>query len=136
MTVALETKIVGSKFSHEDILELSLDDFPKDISLRELIREKVLLEVKAYNSNQKDGYGLEYRSFKDLERDIKKGEINVNRKLIEDEEGEVINAINGFEDGRYKVFLNDKQLLDLDDIIPIDIDSKITFLRLIPLTGG
>jgi hypothetical protein len=136
MTIALETKIMGSKFSHEDMIELSLDHLAESITLKDLIREKVLVEIKAYNTNQREGYGLEYRSFEDLERDINKGEVNIKHEFIKDEEGEIRNAINCFKDGRYKVFLNGNELLSLEDKIPIDMDSKVMFLRLIPLTGG
>jgi hypothetical protein len=136
MTIAIETKIIGLPDSEDEVYDLQIEDLPEYISLKDIIREKVRAEVKAYNANQKIGYGREYRSFEDLDKDIRKGEVNVKRVLVKDIEGEVSRAINAFNDGKYKVFFNGEQVNDLEEKIPTELDSTIMFVRLIPLTGG
>lgn len=45
------------------------------------------------------------------------------------------NALQCFEDGIYRIFLDGKSLEDLDEIISIGEDSVFTFVRLTMLAG-
>jgi hypothetical protein len=45
-------------------------------------------------------------------------------------------ALHAFERQRYVVYVDGRQVLDLDDIVPLRLGSKVTFLRLVPLVGG
>lgn len=53
-----------------------------------------------------------------------------------DPEVEVQRAQAAFEAGTYMVLVNDKAAKKLDEVVSFPFDSKVTFLRLTPLTGG
>jgi hypothetical protein len=136
MTIAIETKIIGTPDYEDEVFDILIEDLPEYISLKDLIREKVKTEIETYNAKKNRDYGLEYRSLDELVKDIKRGEINIKKTLVKDIDGEVSKAINAFKEGRYKVFLNGNQIFKLEEKVPTNMDSKIMFLRLIPLTGG
>ena len=51
--------------------------------------------------------------------------------------GEAIDtAILAFEDGIYFVFLDDEKIEKIDDLIEVNNDSELMFLRLTMLAGG
>ena len=53
----------------------------------------------------------------------------------QDPESAKVNAINAFEDGTYRVFLNDTELTELDKELEISENDSLTFIRLTMLAG-
>ena len=53
-----------------------------------------------------------------------------------DEEAAVCTARQAFVDGLYFVVIDEKQFRDLDSRVPLQPESRITFIRLTLLTGG
>lgn len=53
-----------------------------------------------------------------------------------DEATEIESALAAFDDNRFVILFNDKQIADLDEEIVVTPESEITFLRLLPLAGG
>jgi hypothetical protein len=102
------------------------------VTLRELIRLRVRQEVERFN----------------------RAEVGIFRGLIQPEESERIlngvrrpfasldwerqyaKAIGAFQGNGFLVFIDDRQIMDLDETIPLTETSKISFLKLVPLIGG
>src|SRR5579859_4679248 len=101
------------------------------LTLRELIRRRIEQEVVRFNES----------------------EIEVFRGLVQPEESELIlngprqrpvldpekhfaKAITAFRGNGFLVLLDDRQITDLDETLHLTPQSKVTFLRLIPLAGG
>ena len=114
-------------------MELTFDG--EQLTLKDIIEEKVKTEVHLFNEKQRETYGLEYTSVEDLIRRSGDGTINVDPRKV-DEKAEIEKALKGFEDGAYKIFLNGEHLTDLDAAIHYSMEDKITFIRLILLAGG
>ncbi len=45
-------------------------------------------------------------------------------------------ALEAFEDGLYFVVIDGRQYESLDEQVAVGADSRVTFLRLVPLAGG
>ena len=115
--------------------------FTAPSTVRELILAVVEAGVRDYNDKLKDG---------DLQEVLR----CLTRQEIEDkaETGKVAfgvlygakeadlkeacdNAIQCFEDGIYRIFLDDRPLLDLEEDIGGETDGMFTFVRLTMLSG-
>jgi hypothetical protein len=136
MAMSVATKVVGTGLDHDEKIELTFDEKLDSVPLRDIIREKVILEIRNYNSKQREDYGLEYRSLETISNRIKNGAINIKRTKIKNEDKEIMKALQAFENGEFKVFLDKQQIDTLDEMISTDLDSDLVFLRLIPLVGG
>jgi hypothetical protein len=102
------------------------------ITLRELIRLRIQQEVNSFN----------------------RAKVEIFRGLVQPEESEQIlngararnasvdwerqyaRAIGAFQRHGFLVFIDDRQIMDLEDAIPLTRRSKIAFLKLVPLVGG
>jgi hypothetical protein len=102
------------------------------VTLRDVIRLRIQQEVERFN----------------------KAEVGIFRGLIQPEESERIlngvkpryasldwerqyeKAISAFQHHGFLVFIDDRQIMDLDEEIPLSRKTKIAFLKLVPLIGG
>jgi hypothetical protein len=109
--------------------------FPlEQVTVRELIRERVYQEVDDYNRSQRDGFfeGLVQPSEAETERNgfrIKRGREIQWKPQYE-------NAIDAYERNRILVLVNDRQTESLDEAVEIGHGTEVTFLRLVMLVGG
>lgn len=65
-------------------------------------------------------------------------EIALAKKVKLDWQTEFDNAVKAFAENGFLLFIDDEQIMDLEQRVQIKADntSKITFIRLIPLQGG
>ena len=100
-------------------------------TLRDLIRIRVQQEVERFNSS-------DARKFRGLiqpeetER-ILNGE--PPHRLL-DWEKQYSNAIAAFQTNGYLVLVDDRQIMELDETVSLEPQTKVTFLKLVPLIGG
>lgn len=103
------------------------------ITARELIRERVRQEVEEFNNRQPELFhGLVQPN--DTERTLNGFKFPKKRKLHWEEQFE--KAIEGFHRNAYILLVNDLQIEDLDQVIPLSPQTSVTFLKLVPLVGG
>lgn len=108
-------------------------------TLRELITQTTAACVNAFNERiraDKEQIGpLSKERIGDL---AKVGKIAFGIRYgdrQQDLESAKANAIQAFEDGIYRVFLNDTELTQLDQELQINEDDSLTFIRLTMLAG-
>lgn len=53
-----------------------------------------------------------------------------------DVEARVAVALAGFEAGSFFLFVADRQVLSLDEVLPLGVTNEVVFLQLVPLKGG
>lgn len=109
-------------------------EFPSEqITVRELIRERVYQEVKDYNRKRAGFFrGLVRPSAAKRTRDgyrIEKGRSVAWKPQFQ-------KAIEAFEKSRILVLVEDRQCEALDEVLSIRPSTEVTFLRLVPLEGG
>lgn len=115
-------------------------DYPKaPATMRELITETVTLCVSAYNERVRQGdTAAKPLSEEEISDKAKIGKIafGINYGGKEQELSSAIeNALQSFEDGIYRVFLNDSELESLDAPLSLSENDTLTFIRLTMLSG-
>jgi hypothetical protein len=112
----------------------SAGDFRFDtetLTLRDLIRRRVQQEVERYNDS-------DVAIFRGL---IEPGEneriLNgVRERPVLDAEKQLAKAINAFQGNGFLVLVDDIQITELDQTLHLTTQSKVSFLKLVPLIGG
>ncbi len=105
----------------------------KQISLQDLIRTRVEMEVNAYNKSLTYVYnGLVNPSA----REKVLNSISIKKRPKIDAEKEVYLALDGFLKNNYFVLVDNRQVEKLDHMIEVTPESEVSFLKLTQLVGG
>ncbi len=135
MKVYIRVKSVGKR---RDVLEKLPAEIPEDIDTAEkLITHLVIENVRAYNSKKIDAPFFKYLSNREIDDAAFSGKIGFGDRKNEnfqDEAQAVANALQCFEDGIYRILLNDSEIKP-DDRFVIRADDCLTFVRLVMLAG-
>ncbi|MBP3953085.1 hypothetical protein [Bacillus suaedae] len=112
----------------------------KPNSLRELIIEVVTQNVKQFNekASNPELRIVNYLSTTDIEQQVRVGKVGFQTIYNEsqaDLNKAIETSIQAFEDGLYRVFINDEKAEQLDTPLEIPEDSEVVFIRLTMLTG-
>ena len=128
------TVTINDKTSSGELLLEQIIDFPLErISVRELIETRVRQEVESHNQRAGDKFdGLIEPT--EAERKLNGENAAMGRHVDADKQVET--AISAFETGRYFLLIDDHQLVDLDDVIVINPNTNIVFLKILRLVGG
>lgn len=103
------------------------------ITARELIRARVFEEVKAYNETLPERFlGLVQPT--DAERELNGFRIKKPRKLDWHEQSQA--ALEAFGRNGFLLLVDDRQIESLDEEIRVRPETRVTFLKLVPLVGG
>lgn len=133
MRVFVNMKQIGKRKNVIDKKEYEIAD---NISLvSDLIREFVSICVKDFNQEKIIDYLLE----QDIKDNADVGKIGFNdreNKNKQDVAKAIDNAIQSYEDGIYRIFVNDEEVGALNDSINLKQDDTITFIRLTMLAGA
>ena len=114
--------------------ELTLDFLTERITVRELIRSRVHQEVKDHNLQKAQ---IVFRGLvkpTDAEEQLNGYKLRQPRRL--DWHKQFDAALEGFQNNGVLILIDDKQAESLDQEIVIRHDTKVTFLKLVPLVGG
>jgi len=96
----------------------------RQITLEELIKERVLQEVASHNT-----FSLG-KAFPGLVQPVVEDSSTIDAKK------QVAIALKGFQENRFFVMVNDKQISSLSELLTIENDTRISFLKLVLLIGG
>ena len=122
------------------VLPVELFDRQQPLTLRDLLTQIVLQEVKAFRERTQQNSLIQVLTQEAIAQGLKLGKIDSGGREIEQQQVDtqiaVENALQAFEDGFYFVFIDDKQQEKLDDAINLRPNSQMLFLRLVPLVGG
>lgn len=112
-----------------------LEFLTENITVRELIRQRVYQEVQDYNlSKAKDPVFRGLVQPTDAEQTLNGYKLKKVRQI--DWNRQFDKAITAFEAGRVLVIVNDRQAESLDERVVIDPGTDVSFLKLVPLVGG
>ncbi|MFN8559811.1 MAG: hypothetical protein U0531_21505 [Dehalococcoidia bacterium] len=113
--------------------ELTLEFLDERVSVRELIRARVYQEVSEYNARRPEIFrGLVQPS--DAERTLNGFRLRRARAL--DWEAQYQRALQAFRHNGIIILVDDRQVMELDEVVDLRHNSTVTFLRLMPLVGG
>ena len=132
----VEGKVVGSRAAFDSV---PLHVHRSPATLRTLLEDLVRQEVERFNDRQEHQTLLHVLSERQLADAAVRGKVMSGGR----EEAQRANvdeaihvALRAFRDGLYFVFLDERQLEDLDEDLTITNASTLLLLRLTPLAGG
>lgn len=124
---------------------LTLDCLTEELTVRELIRQRVYEEVGDYNQRIT---GMESGALPKLLVTPTEMEARLNGKTPNiaahpkrknptiDWEAQYDLACRGFASNAFFVLIGDHQAEALDEAFRVTVDTEITFVKLVPLVGG
>lgn len=131
MTTALTIHDETTSGERRQSLTLHLPE--PTISARELIRARVFEEVKVFNDNISERYfGLVQPA--DAERELNGYRVSKGRRIDWHEQSRA--ALEAFERNGFLLLVDDRQVESLDEEIRVRLETRVTFLKLVPLVGG
>lgn len=136
MEIRVNVKQIGKRKNAVQEVRYSLPAAPS--SVEELIRGVVAACVGAYNGRRESSEVIRCMTREVIEAQAGTGKIGFGVNYGEKEaklEPAVENAIQSFEDGIYRIFLNDRPLERLDEPLEIKDSDSLTFVRLTMLAG-
>ena len=136
MIIQVNIKQIGKKKAKVSGMSFHWENKP--LTVRELIKESVHTCVTEYNERVRRGEFCKPLSEEEIEDMASVGKIafGINYGGKEADEGKAIeNALLGYEDGLFRIFIGDEAAGDLDDEIHIEENSEVTFIRLVMLSG-
>lgn len=108
------------------------------LSLRDLLERIVRWEVAAFEQRRRERMLERVLSPGEIGAGAIRGKIDMGGREVgpaADADRAVDSALLAFRDGFYYVFLDERQLEDLDETVTVHQDSRLLFVRLVPLAG-
>lgn len=136
MKAYIQVKQVGKR-------KCSIEKMPVDFptppaSVQELIEAVVCWQVKEYNERLQQSEMLKYLTSEEMEDKAATGKVgfeaNYNGRPAAEAE-DIINALQSYEDGIFRIFLDDAELGELSSSVQLKEESTLTFIRLAMLSG-
>jgi len=110
------------------------------LTLRDLIGRVVRSEVQAFRQRQADRQVFRALTARQIAAGAEQGKIESGGSEVEpqavDEEQAVAVACQAFEDGLFLVVIDGQDYRELDRMVHVQPDSRVTFVRLTLLAGG
>jgi hypothetical protein len=116
--------------------EIRLEETPG--TLRELLTVLVTRNVEEFNATQTETNLVSFLANDEIELQALTGKVSFGSKYNNqkaDLQTAAMAAIQAFEDGLYRVFINEKELTDLDGSVDIQEGDQLTFIKLTMLAG-
>jgi len=127
-------KIVDETAGGEVLRETRLELVSEHVSVREIIEGRVRGEVRAFNQERgaKIFRGLIQPT--DTEVELNGYRLRKRRALDEDEQCDL--ALRAFEGNGFFMLVDGRQVESLDEEIAVGRDTRVAFVKLLPLVGG
>ncbi|MCL2326579.1 MAG: hypothetical protein FWC40_08820 [Proteobacteria bacterium] len=136
MEVQIQIKTAGRR---QSIFELRRQVIPDSVKTAcDLIEALVRDNVRAYNARQTDAPFFSVLTQEAMEDGVETGAVRFGDRRNEetqDEEAAVANALCCFEDGLFRLFVGDKEVLAPDGTMHLKDGDTVTFIRLTMLAG-
>ncbi len=136
LNIKVNLKSIGKKKQSVKPVIYTINDNPHTV--RELILAVVETGVREYNERMESPDILSYLTKEKIEEKAQTGKVNFGINYGE-KKAQISkakeNALQCFEDGIYRIFLNERALEDLEEEIDITEESVFTFVRLTMLAG-
>ncbi|XVL61102.1 hypothetical protein PWP87_04775 [Paenibacillus amylolyticus] len=136
MNVWITVKSLGKR---KPVLAKQAAELPETThTLRQLIENMVALQLKALQDKKQQAELLSYLMPDDIEAQGAAGKVGfgaVYNEGVPDLNVAMETAITAYEDGLYKVFLNDEELQELDESLVVKDGDNVVFIRFTMLAG-
>jgi hypothetical protein len=109
------------------------------VTLRDLIGHVVRAEVAAFRQRQAERRLLKALTARQIQDGLAAGKVQAGGSDLDqpvDPEQAVATALEAFGDGLFLAVVDETEVTDLDGVVPLTPDSRLTFIRLTMLAGG
>jgi hypothetical protein len=111
----------------------TLDCLTERMTVRELIRARIYEEVQDYNQKQPEYFrGLVEPT--NAERVLNGYKLKARRQI--DWQEQYQRALEAFGRNGFFILVGDKQAESLDQEFEVEVDTEVSFVKLVPLVGG
>ncbi|WP_078552865.1 hypothetical protein [Bacillus alkalicellulosilyticus] len=107
-------------------------------TLRELISEIVKENRKQYEEKRSQEFFLQYLTAEEIQQQGDVGKVSFGERYNEEQtipEKAVETAIQAFEDGLFKVFINEEEVADINSQVTLHEGDEVVFIKLTMLAG-
>ena len=136
MNIYIKLKSAGKR---RPILENTPYNLPDGVnSLRQLLETVVWQETEKYNNRGTENMLVPFLTETEIADQSTVGKVRFGRIYSDtkaDPEKAVETALQGFEDGLFRVVVNDMEITDIDNPLIINENDVFTFIRLTFLAG-
>lgn len=136
MKAYIQTKQLGKRKCSIEKMPVYFPVPPTNV--QELIEAIVSWQVCEYNERLQQSEVLKYLTSEEVEDKVASGkvgfDVNYNGKPAIESDA-IINALQSYEDGIFRIFLDDTELGELSSFIRLKEESTLTFIRLTMLSG-
>jgi hypothetical protein len=111
----------------------------RPVTLRDLIAHVVRGEVAAFHTRQVERRLLKALTAAQIDDGVAAGKVSAGGSDLNqsvDPDQAVSTAVEAFTDGLFLVVVDDAEVKELDAPLPLNADSRLTFVRLTLLAGG
>ena len=112
-------------------LELSFDKI--EVTVKDIITERVYQEVHEYNQKAED---YMHALVKPKQEEVLLNNQHIQKKRHVDPEKQIDIALKAFDSNGFFILVDERQVEELEQVITIKPDTMISFIRLTPLVGG
>jgi len=136
MRIYCRVKAAGRRKPVLELVEASLSN--QVSCLEDVIREIVTQQVRRYNERSVDQAIFPYLSHEQLEDQAQSGKVGFGAAYNDkkaDEAKAIADALQAFDDGIYKVLVDDKVVEQLNEPLQLQEGTVFTFIRLTLLSG-
>src|SRR5689334_20586346 len=116
------------------LAELALELASERTSVRELITSRVRHEVEQLNRSPADGVFHSLVQPRGAEPALNGYKLKTRRRIDADEQ--VALALEAFSTNGFFIVIDDRQVEELDLMVQVSPETKVSFVKLVPLVGG
>jgi len=127
-------RVVDETSSGQIYNETMLRLASKRVCARDVIEQRVRQEVQKFNDAKKKGLFSGLVQPRNTEKELNGYRLKKVKTIDADEQVDI--ALSAFTENKYFFLVDNKQVVSLDDEFGITDDTKISFLKLIPVVGG
>ncbi len=125
--------IKDETFTGETLHTVDLSFESEQVSVKEIISERVIQEVAKYNEKA-DGYFRGLIEPSQAEKTLNGYKLKERKKV--DAEKQVYVALDAFQKNGFFVLIDNVQSESLEQMVQLKADTSVSFIKLTPLVGG
>lgn len=136
MKIFVDVKQIGKRKNKIDKKKYEISE--KITTVKELLTEFVTINVNEFNNGFTENDIVPYLTDKKINDLSDAGKISFGvdyNEQKQDLEKAIENALQSYEDGIYRVFVNDEEMGEIDCEINLKENDELTFVRLTMLAG-
>lgn len=139
MKITVKAKQAGRKHALIENKTIEIDEIGRKPSLENLLKAVVKQQVEEFNAKPAEKNLLPFLSKDEIERNAASGKVGFG-SVYNENKADLVKAqetaLQAFEDGMFAVFADETEVQKLNEIVTLNDETVITFIRLTFLAGS